>query len=411
MNSTTHAEKDVSQSIIKFSRIMWTFVSNESIKRVLHTLILAAITFSESSISQIASLFGIPRQNSVLLAAYAKQKTFNGLELTLENLNEYVKNKKRVKRKDAMSDELAERASVFWENNCEVSPNMKDVCRHRVNGGPWLEHIKHFQYDTEAELLKKFIDTGEVIGVKNFHTCKPWFIYNGPMNTCVCVKCLNIQLIKESVVKNKKILRAPYQINFARRIIVNLLRANLMVARVRMICVQNSDDFRKLKILSIYSWFIIINALTQKSDVYKICEGKHKTDIAERLMCRGALPSFSECADKICGLPRCYGDCDKAKSCLKCLNLVKLHRDENMEREHWPPETRIKYKSYCSDPSGASKEESDLHEHSVHPSTFMLYFNAMTRKHCYHIAKVSYFTYLLFFISNIVNTFLTMFFR
>ena len=88
---------------------------------------------------------------------------------------------------------------------------MKDVCRHRVDGGPWIEHIKHFQYDTEAELLKKFQDTGELISVKNFHYSKPWFIYHGPMNTCVCVKCLNIHLIKEAITKNKNTLTAPYK--------------------------------------------------------------------------------------------------------------------------------------------------------------------------------------------------------
>ena len=236
LNLTTRLENDVGQSIIKFARIMWTYVNNESIKTTLNTLILAAVTFSKSSISQVASLLGVQRQNSLLVTAFTKQKLFNELEITVENLNQYITKKKRVKRKDAMSAELEETASIFWENNCEVSPNMKDVCRHRVDGGPWFEHIKHFQYDTEAELLKKFLDTGEIIGVKNFHACKPWFIYNGPMNTCVCVKCLNIQLIKESVVRNKKILRAPYQIEFARRIIINILRANLMVKRVRINC-------------------------------------------------------------------------------------------------------------------------------------------------------------------------------
>ena len=65
-----------------------------------------------------------------------------------------------------------------------------------------------------------------------------------------------------------------------------------------------------------------------------ICEGKYKTDIAARLMCRGALQSFSEYADKICGLPRCYGDCSKNDHSLKCFNLVKLYRNEISEEEN-----------------------------------------------------------------------------
>ena len=104
---------------------------------------------------------------------------------------------------------------------------------HRINGGPWIEHIRHFQYDTDAELFKKIQGTGELIGVKNFHSCKPWFIYNGPMNTCVCVKYLSIHLIMEAVVRNKNILRVPYKSYFAWRVIINFLRANLMVQRVQ----------------------------------------------------------------------------------------------------------------------------------------------------------------------------------
>jgi hypothetical protein len=79
------------------------------------------------------------------------------------------------------------------------------------------------------------------------------------------------------------------------------------------------------------------------------------------------------------------------------LKLVKLYRNENLENVHWPLETRIKHKSYCSDASGSSKEESDLH--SEHPSIFMLYFNAMTRKYCYHIAKVTHLFSLLLTLS------------
>ena len=214
-NLSTEIENDVGQSFIKLLKVMWKFVNNENIKKTLNVLLLGAVTYSETTISQMATAFGVSRQNSSLVAAFNKKKFFLCDDPTLDDVNLYIKSEKREKRKDAMSEEQEQRVFTFWANNCEVSPNMKDVCRHRVNGGPWIEHIKHFQYDTEAELLKKFQDTGELIGVKNFHSCKPWFIYNGPMNTCVCVKCLNIHLIKEAVVRNKNILRVPYKSYFA----------------------------------------------------------------------------------------------------------------------------------------------------------------------------------------------------
>ena len=49
----------------------------------------------------------------------------------------------------------------------------------------------------------------------------------------------------------------------------------------------------------------------------------------------------------------------------------------------------MKIKSYYSEASGTGKEESDLHEHIVHPKEFMTYYKAMTRDNCYHIAKVT----------------------
>lgn len=51
LDSTTEIENDVGQSIIKFSRIIWKFVSNENIKKILNTFLLAAVTYSETSIN------------------------------------------------------------------------------------------------------------------------------------------------------------------------------------------------------------------------------------------------------------------------------------------------------------------------------------------------------------------------
>ena len=170
---------------------------------------------------------------------------------------------------------------------------------------------------------------------------------------------------------------------------MNFFRANLMVCRVQRKIEEENIEAKKLRSFDFTLWYQILKITTQKSDVYKICQGKYKTDIAERLMCRGALPCYSEDSLKLCGLPRCYGDCAKNVSCIKCINLAKLYHSEDLEHEYWPEEIRIKYKSYYSDASGAGKEESDLHEHIEHPSIFMIYFKAMTRKYCYHIAKVT----------------------
>lgn len=136
-------------------------------------------------------------------------------------------------------------------------------------------------------------------------------------------------------------------------------------------------------------WFLLQQALIYKRTVVDICEGQYKTDIARRLLCPGAFPKFSEDKATLCGKPTCYGDCKEDLMCGKCKNLDNVYRDQILENEAWPEDTKITFSSYYADPEGTGKEESDLYEHVVHPTKFMKYFNFMSRLYCYHIAKVT----------------------
>ena len=60
-NLSTEIENDVGQSIIKFLKIMWKYVNNENIKKTLNILLLGAVTYSETTISQMATAFGVSR--------------------------------------------------------------------------------------------------------------------------------------------------------------------------------------------------------------------------------------------------------------------------------------------------------------------------------------------------------------
>ena len=128
MNTSTEVENDVGQSVTRFLKIMWRFVNNDNVKKTLNILLLAAVTYSETSISQMATAFGVSRQNSSLVAVFKKKKSPVCEDSTLDDAHLYIKAEKREKRKDAMSEEQEQRAFSFWANNCEVSPNMKDVC-------------------------------------------------------------------------------------------------------------------------------------------------------------------------------------------------------------------------------------------------------------------------------------------
>ena len=75
-NLSTRIENDVGQSVIKLLKIMWKFVNDENIKKTLNILLLGAVTYSETTISQMATAFEVSRQNSSLVAAFNKKNFF-----------------------------------------------------------------------------------------------------------------------------------------------------------------------------------------------------------------------------------------------------------------------------------------------------------------------------------------------
>lgn len=381
-------------SIITFCKMLWQHNRYDRVRNVLKSVILAIVSFSAIAVIDLAEALGVSRRNTIISKANKKKETFSGRECSLEELDIYLAKDVKNRRKDAMSKEVERAATAFWDESCEVSPDTSDTCRKKVDGD-WITHTKHFQYDTQEEIRVKYNDyTGTSLGKANFASCKPYYIYPGPMNTCVCVKCLNIALIKKTVNRNKNILRAPYVKVFAMQVLKNFVLTTVIRLRIKKNIAYPLNNplshqmATKLQSFSWSTWFLLRQAITYKRDIVDICDGEHKTDIARNLMCRNALPVFSEDAVKTCGRPCCFADCSTANECGSCSKLENLFRDFELENTHWPEVATITYGSYYDNELGTGKETSDLHEHKAHPSIFMQYFAFMSRKYCYHIAKV-----------------------
>jgi sulfur relay (sulfurtransferase) DsrC/TusE family protein len=49
----------------------------------------------------------------------------------------------RVKKKDALT-KVVDLVVDFWTNETSISPNKRDVVKHRTNKNKWEEHVTHF---------------------------------------------------------------------------------------------------------------------------------------------------------------------------------------------------------------------------------------------------------------------------
>lgn len=196
-------------------------------KNIITVLLKGSVTFCSSNCTEIADALGVSRRNNLLGKAIDAGNKFPE-NCSREELEKFFAPSLRKRRIDAMT-EAEERAAIkFWGDSFEVAPDTKSTCRQKIVVNwetqlkEWESHIKYYQYDTEAEILKKFKEySGIMMGISNFHACKPWYIYPGPMNTCVCVKCLNVALIKKAARRYEVLLRAPFKMMRYREIIGN----------------------------------------------------------------------------------------------------------------------------------------------------------------------------------------------
>ena len=114
-------------------------------------------------------------------------------------------------------------------------------------------------------------------------------------------------------------------------------------------------------------------------------------EIMERILCYQSMPKV----DKR-GKPACYGECDKAAFCIKCLNtngtVNRLYRDVDVEKNEftgWDENERVSYTSCVKeDKHNIMQQMSILYQYKVHPSDFLHYFSTSLMTYIYHIAKL-----------------------
>ena len=114
-------------------------------------------------------------------------------------------------------------------------------------------------------------------------------------------------------------------------------------------------------------------------------------EIMERILCYQSMPK----GDKR-GKPACYGECDKAAFCIKCLNtnvtVNRLYRDVDVEKNEftgWDENERVSYTSCVKeDKHNIMQQMSILYQYKVHPSDFLHYFSTSLMTYIYHIAKL-----------------------
>ncbi|GAQ89961.1 hypothetical protein KFL_005820050 [Klebsormidium nitens] len=96
---------------------------------------------------------------------------------------------KRARRKDGISEAIKELVIAYWARKTRVSPNRKDVVRHRTAPNRYDTHPAHLLEISQAELYQKFQeDHPEVkIGERSFEVLKPWFVRKlKDRNVCCC---------------------------------------------------------------------------------------------------------------------------------------------------------------------------------------------------------------------------------
>jgi hypothetical protein len=96
------------------------------------------------------------------------------------------------------------------------------------------------------------------------------------------------------------------------------------------------------------------------------------------------------------GKPMCYGECDKALYCIRCLNVNgtvnRLHRDIHIVKNtvtRWDIDERVSYTSNVKEDKHETKQQmSILYQYKAHPSDFLHYFSTFLMDYIYHIAKL-----------------------
>jgi hypothetical protein len=215
-------------SVLRSLKNLSSFTRFDFIRSIFHQALCLTICHLDTSLVNRTSLchaIGISPQNTQVQRAWSKMNFFfkshpdihrgsTDAFFSLEQIEHIMGCEllKRQTRCDATSEEDKEIAKQYWAKCCEVSPNTKDVCVHVLADGSKVMVTKLYQYRRGNDIHEEFVEkTGIKMSYYIFNLCKPTYIRDGVMNTCLCVTCEEFRLLVRSVMRYKKLLKLRLQ--------------------------------------------------------------------------------------------------------------------------------------------------------------------------------------------------------
>lgn len=138
-------------------------------------------------------------------------------------------------------------------------------------------------------------------------------------------------------------------------------------------------------------FYFLRAAITPLLSIGELCRNVSGSGVIKRLLCNNALPEKDHRRN-----PKCYGECAKIELCKDCYDgngeFRRMFRNKEMENESaqdgWNTNVLVKYTSYSDKKGVDTSSMSLLHQHNVHPSLFMDYFNRIAVGHAKHLSKL-----------------------
>jgi hypothetical protein len=127
-----------------------------------------------------------------------------------DDLSEYLGMQSRVKRKDALTVAQITQIHQSYEECCECSPKPGDEAHLRTGPKSRQSHQKYYKYVTNME-IRNYCETNYHLKVSEgtISEHRPYWVYDGIANTCMCHMCVDMKGYKLAVKSNPTKFNAP----------------------------------------------------------------------------------------------------------------------------------------------------------------------------------------------------------
>ena len=373
---------------------------------------LAVGSGSTSSLqNEIGDLLGIKYKNREYRNAVKWQKMINIAvqnAASPEEIASFLMPAKRKIRSDALGSVQINLIEQAWRECSEQSPNAKDTVRCKQLDGSYTVHARFACYNRTADVVSHLKSVHNVEhSITTVHNHKPYYIRNGTVDTCLCHYCENIRLMKVAILQRATTVSAPLLFVQAINTIKHFIRTFRFIKYMRRLPGFPRAISRGQYVLC---WLIVhrfchFDTRFPIDTMVSACRGAYKAEILDRVLCKGALPTWNQANSAHCGKRTCCGECEMAVRCGKCtggsfrriLSLRTIHTTEGHNitatilnaLQILPPDhthTTIKYKTWGSAETGAGSGELVVVEATL--QQFAEYVEERLIEYAHHIATL-----------------------